>query len=111
MSAVAVLSALAVFDSLFNYFWSGNGIHGTEGALLVVISTFLMLIAAVLIAARWIRGGLRAVFDVLIVLDFAGTILAGWLLEAWILVALVVLAALAWLIHLFRPTPRPVPIG
>jgi hypothetical protein len=51
MSAVAILGAIAFLDALFNYFWTGNGIHGTEGALLVVISTFLLALAAGLIAA------------------------------------------------------------
>ena len=29
--AVLSLSALALLDAIFNYFWTGNGIHGTEG--------------------------------------------------------------------------------
>lgn len=111
MSAVAVLSLLALLDSIFNFVWSGNGIHGTQGALLVVISTFLMLLAAVLIAAAWVSGGLRTLFEVLLVLDFVGTFFAAWLLEAWILLAVVVLAAIAWVVHLLRPSPRPLPIG
>lgn len=111
MSAVGILSLLALLDSLFNYVWSGNGIHGTEGALLVVVSTFLMLAAAALIAGRWVHGGLRSLFEVLIALDFTGTFFAAWLLEAWILVALVLVAALVWLVHMFRRSPRPLPIG
>lgn len=111
MTAVAALAVLAFLDSLFNYLWTGNGIHGSEGALLVVVSTFLMLVAAVLIAARWVRGGLRTLFEILIALDFLGTASAAWLLEAWILFAVVILAALAWVVHLFRQSPRPVPIG
>lgn len=92
-----VLSALAFFDSIFNYLWTGNGIHGTEGALLVIVSTLLMTAAAVLVGLHFIRGGLRAVFVALLVLDFVGTGAAAYLLEAWIVLGLDVLAAIAWL--------------
>jgi len=107
--AVAILGFLAFLDSLFNYFWTGNGIHGTEGALLVVISTFLLCVAAVLIAARWIKGWVGGLFEALIALDLLGTAFAAYLLEAWILLALVSLSAIAWLVHIFRPSPRLAP--
>ncbi len=111
MTAVFLLSLLALVDSLFNYFWTGNGIHGTEGALLVVVSTLLMAIAAALIANNWIGGWLRGVFEVLLFLDFLGTAAAAYLLEAWILLALVVLAFIAWLAHFVRPAPTVTTAG
>lgn len=110
MTAVVILSALAFLDSLFNYFSPGNGIHGTEGALLVVVSTFLMTLGAALIAGGWVQGGWRTLFEVLLALGFLGTAVAAWLLEAWVLFALVVLAAIAWLVHLARSAPRPAAI-
>lgn len=106
---VALLALLAFLDSIFNYFWTGNGIHGTEGALLVVASTFLMGVAAVLIGNRWVGGWLRTLFEILLVLDFAGTAAAAYLLEAWILLVLVVLAFVAWIAHLVRPARRTTP--
>ena len=106
---VALLALLAFLDSIFNYFWTGNGIHGTEGALLVVASTFLMGVAAVLIGNRWVGGWLRTLFEILLVLDFAGTAAAAYLLEAWILLILVVLAFVAWIAHLVRPARRTTP--
>ena len=105
MTAVFLLSLLALIDSLFNYFWTGNGIHDTEGALLVVLSTLLMAIAAALIANSWVGGWLRGLFEILLFLDFVGTAAAAYLLEAWILLALVVLAFVAWLAHFVRPAP------
>ena len=51
-----MLSLLALIDSLFNYFWTGNGIHGSEGALLVVVSTLLLALAAGVFLNRWDRG-------------------------------------------------------
>src|SRR3954463_1737319 len=101
------LSALALIDSLFNYFWSGNGIHGSEGALLVVVSTLLLVAAIGAVVNRWGPHWLHVLLGVLIVLDFVGTGAAAYLLEAWILLALVVLAFLAWLAHVVRPSLRP----
>jgi len=103
MTAVFVLALFALIDSLFNYFWTGNGIHGTEGALLVIVSTLLLAIAAGLIVNRWVRGWLRCLFEVLIFLDFLGTALAAYFLEAWILLILIALAFIAWVIHMIRP--------
>ena len=105
MAAVAALSALAVIDAAVNYLMPGNGISGSEGALLVVVSSVLMLIAAVLLANRWGAAWLRRVLDVLLVLDFIGTGAAAYFLEAWVLLALVVLAFVAWVAHLVRPAP------
>ena len=109
MLVVLGLAVLAFLDSLFNYFWPGNGIHGSEGALLVVVSTLLMAIAAALIAYQRIHGPVRGLFQVLLVLDFLGTALAAYFLEAWILLALVALAALAWLAQWLRSSARPSP--
>jgi len=103
MTAVFLLSLLALIDSLFNYFWTGNGIHGSEGALLVVVSTLLMALATGLIVGRWIRGWIGGLFEFLILLDFLGTALAAYLLEAWILLGLIIVAFIAWIAHFARP--------
>jgi len=95
--AVVLFSALGFLDAIFNYFWTGNGIHGSEGALLVVASTLLMAVAAWLVGAHVVHGWLRTLLVVLLVLDFIGTGAAAYLLEAWILLGLDVLAAIAWL--------------
>jgi hypothetical protein len=98
--ATVLFSVLAFLDAVFNYFWTGNGIHGTEGALLVVVSTLLMAIAAWLTGAHIVHGWLRVLLVVLLVLDFIGTGFAAYLLDAWILLGLDVLAAIAWLASL-----------
>lgn len=102
--AVAVLALLAMFDSMFNYFWAGNGIHGTEGALLVVVTTVLLTAAALAILFRWITKAFAAVLEVLMFLDFLGSTVAAYFLEAWLLVALLALGFVAWIIHLMRPS-------
>ena len=101
--AVVLISVLAFADALFNYFWTGNGIHGTEGALLVVVSTLLMAVAAWLTSAHIVHGWLRTLLLALLVLDFIGTGLAAYLLEAWILLALDIAATVAWLATLAAP--------
>ena len=95
--AVLLFSVLGFLDAIFNYFWTGNGIHGSEGALLVVASTLLMAVAAALIGLGLVRGWLRALLTVLLVLDFVGTGAAAYFLEAWILLGLDVIAAIVWL--------------
>jgi hypothetical protein len=95
--AVLLFSALALFDAVFDYVWTGNGIHGTEGALLVVVSTLLMSVAAILIGRHIVRGGFLVLLTALLAIDFVGTGLAAYLLEAWVLLALNVLAASSWL--------------
>ena len=109
MAAVFILSAFSALDAFFNYFAPGNGIHGSEGALLVVISTLLLVLATGIVGKRWGPGWLRAVLEVLIFLDFLGTAAAAYLLEAWILLALIVIAFLFWLAHFVRPARRTSP--
>ncbi len=101
--AALLLSALALVDAIFNYFWTGNGIHGTEGAALVIASTLLMLIAAALIGRHIARGWVSTVLVILLALDFVGTGLAAYLLQAWILLGLDILAAIAWLATFATP--------
>ncbi|HWD35729.1 MAG TPA: hypothetical protein VG840_06190, partial [Casimicrobiaceae bacterium] len=87
---LAALVALAA--ALFDYFWPGNGIHGTGGALLAVVSTAVMLLLA-LARVRWRTqpSWMHALLLVLLVIDIAGTALAAWLLEAtWVFGATIV---------------------
>ena len=84
--------------SIFNYFWTGNGIHGSGGALLVVISSLAMVLAAAaLLFVHGMSRSLRVTLLVLILLDILGTGLAAYMLEAyWLTVAMA--AALAGMI-------------
>ncbi len=101
--ALVGLSLVAVLDAMFNYFASRNGIHGSEGALLVVASTLLMLLAALVSAMRWSRSWLRALLGGLLLLDFLGTAAAAYFLNAWLLLMVVVLCFVAWAARLARP--------
>lgn len=79
-----LFSALAFVDALFNYFWTGNGIHGSGGALLVVISTALLVLASCAVVYEAGPRFLRILLEALILLAFLGTAAAAYLLEAWI---------------------------
>ena len=98
MFLLAVLSVIGVIVTLYNYFDASNGIHGSEGALLVIVSTILMLLASLALAFRWppIRW-IRGVLSALILLDIIGTAAAGYLLESWTLLILMIVALLVWL--------------
>ena len=102
----AAIAALAI--SIFNYFWTGNGIHGTAGALLVVVSSVLLAAAAAALLfagnmGRGLRGTLvvLTVLDiVLTVLDIVGTGLAAYFLEAPWLIAAMAVALIGWILRL-----------
>jgi hypothetical protein len=96
---IAAAAGLAI--AIFNDVWSGNGIHGTAGALLVVISSALMLASAsVLGFARQFSRGLRGILLVLIGLDVLGTGLAAYMLEATWLIGAMGVALIGWILHL-----------
>jgi hypothetical protein len=90
-------SALCLLVALIEYFMPENGVDGTLGALIVVGSTALMLVAA---AAVWL-GYARKTLMVLILLDILGTGFAAYMLEANVLVGFIALASIAWLIGVF----------
>jgi hypothetical protein len=101
-------SGAGLLLSICNYVSSGNGIHGTAGALLVAISSALILIVSLLMAIgalqwRW----LRIVVDVLLILGIIGTGFAAYMLESYWLVALMVLCLIGWLIQVFEVLVQP----
>jgi quinoprotein glucose dehydrogenase len=98
---LAALVALGA--ALFDYFWTGNGIHGTGGVLLVIASSAVLLIlAAALVLWRRPPGWLRALLLVLLIIDIAGTGLAAYLLEAWWILGAMAVALFGWLIDIPR---------
>ena len=100
-ASIAVSLALAIF----NYVWHGNGIHGTAGSLLVVISTALMLAAFIATAAWPMARWLRNVLIVLIALDIVGTGFAAYMLEAYLVVAAMLVAAVGVVASRIPPQP------
>ncbi|MEP7240183.1 MAG: hypothetical protein ABI697_04795 [Devosia sp.] len=91
------LSVLAFFDAIWSYVWTGNGIHGSEGALLVVISTLLLAGGLFVVWRDFAPYWLGALFHVLIFIGFIGTAVAAYFLEDWILMILSLAGLLCWL--------------
>jgi hypothetical protein len=89
---------LGVVVSVVNYVTPDNGIAGTPGALLVIVSTAALALVGFALRRRYMvarRGGV--LWPAIALFLLAGTALAGWLLETAVLVALMMLAALSWL--------------
>ena len=99
---MAASSALGFALSIFNFFWPDSGIYGAGGALVVIVSSALILAAALLMTLdlslpRW----LRTAIDALLFLGIALTGFAAYMLEAHLLLGLMVLALIGWFVHLF----------
>lgn len=95
-------AALGLIDAWIEYVRLGSGIDHTGGALLVIVSSALLVFAGVVLAFV-APGGWRILFVVLSILDILGTGLAAWFLHAWILLALMAVALVGWLILVFAP--------
>lgn len=96
---IALSSILGAALSLYNYLTSGTGIDHTPGAMLVIISSVLILLASftlLLDLPRWFRGLLL----ILLLIGILGTGLAAYFLEASVLVALMVLALFGWFVRM-----------
>lgn len=94
-------SIIAWILALVATFNEGNGIAYTPGTYLVLFSTTLLVVGALLLSfVRGMGRGLGGLLAFLILLDLLGTALAAYLLEAnWLLIMMGV-GLVAWLIHL-----------
>lgn len=101
-----LLGALIGFVlSIFNYFWTGNGIHGTGGVLLVIITSAVMIILGAALA-HWRMSSSRThgILLVLLLIVILGTAFAAYLLEAWWVLGAVTLALIGWLVDIGSDT-------
>ncbi len=85
--------------ALWSYFDRSSGIGGTAGAMLVVVSSLLLALDA-LIFFFLPSGALRATIATLGFLGAIGTLVAAWFLHAWWLMAAIVLVVLALILAL-----------
>lgn len=105
---LAASAAAGLCLSLFNYFWPSTGIRGTPGALLVVVSTALVLGASLLMALVRPKGlALRVFLNVSTLLGVTGTGVAAYFLEAYVLVALMAVGLIGWFWHIVFGPPEP----
>lgn len=97
---LAALIGLAV--ALYDYETVSTGIDHSEGVMLVIVSTALMLGAA-LVAGLLGRGAVAGILMFLILLDILGTGTAAWFLESWLLLIAMAIAAIGWLSRIAAP--------
>ncbi|MGA9869153.1 MAG: hypothetical protein WBQ75_22195 [Acetobacteraceae bacterium] len=101
---LALAAAAGTALSIFNYF-EDIGINHTDGVLVVIATTVIMWIVALIVArARSMWSWLGGIILVLLFIDIVGTGIAGWFLESWVLVAFMAVALVGWAAHvLFGP--------
>jgi len=105
---LCLLALIGLAVALFDYFWPGNGIHGTGGVLLVIASTAAMAILAFALLPTMSRS-LRGLLLVLLIIDIAGSGFAAYMLDAWWLSLVMVLACIAWLVRVAWHPARGIP--
>ena len=89
--------------SIANYFSPDSGIAATPGALLVIVSTVILLAFGLIMRGDVRRGrGFRVFIAGSALFDIAGTAFAGYLLDSETLVVLMLVSLAGWLIHLFE---------
>ncbi|MGE3989538.1 hypothetical protein [Pseudorhodoplanes sp.] len=102
---IVIASVVGLIASSFNYNSADSGIAGTPGALLVIVSTFLLLFAGFILGRDMGGDGLRTVLAALCFLGILGTGFAGYLLESTTLVAAMALCLFGWVLRLFQRRP------
>lgn len=107
VTALAALGGVAL--SVHNYVTPLSGIDGTPGAILVIASSILLVVFAIILMRRSsIGAGLYGFVLVSTLLAIAGTAFAGFLLDSTSLVWLMAACLLGWLFTLLTPVPRRV---
>ena len=92
-------SAAALALLLIDYFMPHGAISQSQGTMLVVGSTGLMLGAALLIGLSPLPRWLFLLFNFLIVLDIICTGIVTYFLQAYLVLALMAVALTGWFAH------------
>ncbi|MEX6505509.1 hypothetical protein [Jiella sp. M17.18] len=104
-----VLCALVgLVVAAINAFSAGNGIAFSLGAYIVLGSTAILFVAAIILAVasgwpRWLTG----ILAFLILLDLIGSGAASYFLDAWIVLGAMAAGIVAWILHLLIDPARP----
>lgn len=95
--ALAAIAGTAL--SIFNYYVD-IGISHTDGVLVVIATTVIMwIVALIMTRARSMWNWVRGVILLLLLVDILGTGIAGWFLESWVLMAFMAVALFGWAAH------------
>ena len=100
---IVIASIVGLLVSIYNYNSADSGIAGTPGAMLVIISTLLLLMAGFILGRDMGGFGLRTVLSTLCLLSILATVFAGYLLESNTLVITMAICLFGWLVRLFQP--------
>jgi hypothetical protein len=107
-SVIVVGALLGLAVSIYNYispvgFLAPNSsIAGEPGAMLVIVSTALLAIAGLVLAAEVRSRAVTWFFAIAGLLDIVGTAAAAWFLNSNVLIGLMVVCFLGWLGRLGR---------
>jgi hypothetical protein len=102
-SWMLLAGCLAVAVAAYDYNTGSTGIDHSGGVLLVLASSLLMILGALVVLAFG-SGLVAAIFTFLLLLDILGTGFAGYMLESGLIMGAMAIAAVGWLI---RVTSRP----
>jgi hypothetical protein len=103
---IASAALIGFILALVAHFTPHGAIAYSWGALIVVISTGLMLIAGFLLATTVLPRWLVILFEVLIILDILATGVCAYFLETPAILVFMVIALIGWIVHLAADTPR-----
>lgn len=99
---IVIASIVGLTVSIINYNAADSGVAGSAGAMLVIVSSALLLFAGFLLGRDMGGFGVRAVFATLCFFGIVGTAFAGYLLESTTLVAAMAVCLFGWFIRLFQ---------
>ena len=102
-SVIIVGALLGLAVSICNYISSvgflapNSSVAGEPGAMLVIVSTALLAVAGLVLAAEVRSRAVRWFFGIAGLLDIVGTAAAAWFLDSNVLIGLMVVCFLGWL--------------
>jgi hypothetical protein len=98
---ICFFSLVGFFTSIYNFFLPDGPISHTAGVQLMIITTIIIAVLAVLLYffrhlhARWERVSIYIIITILLL----GSIFAAFLLESWLLLAMLILAFISLIIQ------------
>jgi hypothetical protein len=102
-AALVALAAIGLLAAVVEYC---NPASGISGAVLVIVSSTLIVGATFIVGfPPAIGAGLQWTLEILILLGLIGTLAAAWLLHSWILLACMALGLVIQIWRMFNVRP------
>ena len=99
---ITLTALLGCAVAIYNYNAPDNGISGTAGAMLVIYSSIVLIVAGFILGRDMGGRVLHVMLATLALLTIIGTGFAAWLLESNVLMVLMGISLFGWLVRLFR---------